>query len=42
MISRDNLELGCKLIKEAVIDKALSKVREDRDIMAAMEKRRQF
>lgn len=27
--SKENLELGCKLIKKAVIDKALKKVRED-------------
>jgi CCR4-NOT transcription complex subunit 1 len=26
---KDNLELGCKMIKQAVIDKALIKVRED-------------
>jgi hypothetical protein len=29
MASKENLELGCKLIKKAVIDKALKKVRED-------------
>jgi hypothetical protein len=29
MASKENLELGCKLIKEAVIEKALKKVRED-------------
>ena len=28
-VSRENLELGCKLIKKSVISKALSKVRED-------------
>jgi hypothetical protein len=27
--SKDNLELGCKMIKKAVIQKALTKVRED-------------
>lgn len=27
--SRENLELGCKLIKKSVIQKALTKVRED-------------
>jgi hypothetical protein len=27
--SKENLELGCKLIKKEVIDKALKKVRED-------------
>lgn len=27
--SRDNLELGCDLIKKKVIEKALRKVRED-------------
>ena len=29
MASKENLELGCKLIKKAVIEKALKKVRED-------------
>lgn len=42
IISRENLELGCKLIKEAVIDKALNKVREDPVLAAAVEKRRRF
>jgi CCR4-NOT transcription complex subunit 1 len=27
--SKENLELGCKRIKEAVVEKALKKVRED-------------
>lgn len=27
--SKENLDLGCKMIKRAVIDKALRKVRED-------------
>ena len=27
--SRDNLDLGCKMIKKAVIQRALTKVRED-------------
>ena len=35
--SKDNLELGCKMIKKAVIDKALTKVREDLAIMRAIE-----
>lgn len=42
MISRENLELGCKLIKEAVIEKALAKVRDDLDIIAAIKKREEF
>jgi CCR4-NOT transcription complex subunit 1 len=29
LASRENLELGCKLIKKNVIQKALAKVRED-------------
>ena len=37
--SKDNLELGCKLIKKAVIEKALTKVREDISIMRAIEAR---
>lgn len=38
--SKDNLELGCKMIKKAVIDKALTKVREDLAIMRAVDQRR--
>ena len=41
IVSRENLELGCGLIKEAVIDKALTKVREDRVISEAIKKRQQ-
>lgn len=41
MASKENLELGCKLIKEAVIEKALKKVREDIQILKAIEKRKQ-
>ena len=35
--SKENLELGCKLIKKSVIQKALTKVREDPQIMRAIE-----
>lgn len=38
--SKDNLELGCEMIKKAVIVKALTKVREDTTIMRAIEARR--
>lgn len=41
-ISKDNLELGCKLIKEEVIEKALTKVREDLVLTSAIEKRKTF
>ena len=37
---RENLELGCMLIKKEVIDKALKKVREDLQIIQAVEKRK--
>lgn len=40
LASKDNLELGCKLIKKEVIEKALKKVREDPAIMSAVEKRK--
>lgn len=40
--SKDNLELGCKLIKKAVIVKALAKVREDVQIAAAIRQRREI
>ena len=39
--SRENLELGCKLIKNAVIEKALNKVREDQAIQNAIARRKQ-
>jgi len=38
--AKENLELGCKLIKKSVVDKALSRVREDSQIKQAVEKRR--
>ena len=38
--SKDNLELGCKMIKQAVIQKALTKVREDPQIQRAIEIRK--
>ena len=41
MASKENLELGCKLIKKAVIEKALKKVREDIAIVKAIEKRKE-
>jgi len=37
--SRENLELGCMLIKKKVIEKALRKVREDIQITQAVERR---
>ena len=40
LCSKDNLELGCKLIKKAVIEKALNKVKEDPLIARAIETRR--
>jgi len=40
LASKENLELGCKLIKKEVIEKALKKVREDREIMQAVERRK--
>lgn len=41
LASKENLELGCKLIKKEVIEKALKKVREDSAIMTAIENRKQ-
>lgn len=38
--SKDNLELGCKMIKKAVIQRALTKVREDAQIARAIEIRK--
>jgi CCR4-NOT transcription complex subunit 1 len=40
LASRENLEFGCTLIKKEVIDKALKKVREDPQILQAIEKRK--
>ena len=37
--SKDNLELGCKMIKNAVITKAQTQVREDRVLNLALEQR---
>lgn len=37
--SKENLDLGCKMIKRAVIDKALRKIREDHIMNQAIEKR---
>jgi hypothetical protein len=39
LASRENLELGCMLIKKKVIEKALRKVREDYQITQAVERR---
>ena len=39
--SKENLELGCKLIKKSVISKALAKVREDTQMMRAIDQRKQ-
>ncbi len=38
--SKDNLDLGCKMIKKAVIQRALTKVREDAQITRAIEIRK--
>ena len=38
--SKDNLDLGCKMIKKAVIRRALAKVREDPQITRAVEIRK--
>jgi hypothetical protein len=38
--SKDNLEIGCKMIKQAVIQKAIAKVREDHQIIRAIEIRK--
>jgi len=40
--SRENLELGCMLIKQKVIEKALKKVREDIQITQAIDNRLRF
>ena len=37
--SKENLELGCKMIKNAVITKAQVQVKEDRVINQALEER---
>lgn len=37
--SKENLDLGCKMIKRAVIDKALRKIREDHIMNTAIDKR---
>lgn len=37
--SKENLDLGCKMIKREVIDKALRKVREDMTMNSAIDKR---
>ena len=39
LTSRENLELGCMLIKKKVIEKALRKVKEDIQITQAVERR---
>ena len=38
--SKENLELGCKIIKKAVIRQAMVWVKQDPVIMEALEKRR--
>ena len=42
LASKENLELGCDLIKKAVVQKALTKVRKDQAIIDATEKRRDY
>jgi CCR4-NOT transcription complex subunit 1 len=38
----DNLDLGCALIKKAVIEKALEDVNQDRTIIDELEKRKTY
>lgn len=40
-LSNDNLNLGCSLIKRAVVDKAVEEVKQDSAIYEAIERRRQ-
>ena len=40
LASRENLELGCRLIKKEVIEKALKRVREDPAVIQAVERRK--
>ena len=40
--SKENLELGCKIIKKAVIKQAMVWVKQDIVIIDALEKRRKF
>jgi CCR4-NOT transcription complex subunit 1 len=40
--SKENLELGCKMIKKAVIEKAKVWVKQDPEIIEAIEKRKKF
>ena len=37
--SKDNLELGCRVIKNTVFDSAIRKIKQDPTIMEAFEKR---
>ena len=39
--SKENLELGCKWIKQEVVTKAIRKVREDANIRKAIEQRKE-
>jgi hypothetical protein len=38
-LSKDNLELGCKIVKETVFEEAVIRVKQDEDIKKALEKR---
>ena len=40
MCSSDNLDLGCALIKKAVIEKALEDVNQDKTIIEELDKRK--
>jgi hypothetical protein len=42
LASKDNIELGCKLIKKAVIQRALTKVRQDQQIQQAIKIRQNY
>jgi len=38
--SKENLELGCKVIKNTVFDSAIRRIRQDPTIIEAVEKRK--
>lgn len=38
-MSKDNLELGCKIVKDTVFEEAVNCIRQDEQIKIALEKR---
>jgi DNA-binding NarL/FixJ family response regulator len=38
-LSKDNLELGCKIVKDTVFEEAVKRIRQDEEIKTALEKR---